>query len=74
MPDTNLSASAAEEQTTSADAAATTAESGSTDKKTITRRNVLALAGTGVAGLVAGGVLATWGVTQERLASGELDL
>ena len=74
MPDTNLSASAAGEQTRSADAAATTAESGSTGKKTITRRNVLALAGTGVAGLVAGGVLATWGVTQERLASGELDL
>ena len=33
-------------------------------KKNITRRDVLAMAGCGVAGLVVGGVLASWGVTR----------
>ena len=32
-------------------------------QKTFTRRTVLAMAGCGVAGLVVGGVLASWGVT-----------
>lgn len=41
---------------------------------TITRRQVLAMAGCGVAGLVVGGVLASWGVTTERIANGDIDL
>ena len=40
----------------------------------VTRRQVLAMAGCGVAGLVVGGVLASWGVTQEAIASGRIDL
>lgn len=55
-------------------AATTSGASAAGEKKTITRRNVLAMAGTGVAGLVVGGVLASWGVTQERIANGDLDL
>ena len=43
-------------------------------KKTITRRHVLALAGCGVAGLVVGGVLASWGVTQASIASGRIEI
>ena len=43
-------------------------------QRTVTRRDVLAMAGCGVAGLVVGGVLASWGVTQERIASGDLGL
>lgn len=43
-------------------------------KKTITRRNVLAMAGCGVAGLVVGGVLGTWGVTEDKLINGDMDL
>lgn len=42
--------------------------------KTFTRRNVLAMVGCGIAGLVAGGALATWGVTTERIANGDIDL
>lgn len=42
--------------------------------KTITRRHVLAMAGCGVAGLVAGGVLASWGVTSQSIASGRIEL
>lgn len=44
------------------------------EPKTFTRRNVLAMAGCGIAGLVAGGVLASWGVTTERIANGDIDL
>ena len=43
-------------------------------KKSITRRDVLAMAGCGVAGLVVGGALASWGVTQESIASGRIEL
>ena len=43
-------------------------------KKNITRRDVLAMAGCGVAGLVVGGALASWGVTQESIASGRIEL
>ena len=39
-------------------------------QKTFTRRTVLAMAGCGVAGLVVGGVLASWGVTSASIASG----
>ena len=49
----------------------TTAHAG---KRPITRRDVLALCGCGVVGLVAGGVLAKWGVTEEMIASGRIDL
>ena len=52
----------------------TAASSTETGKSTITRRQVFALAGCGVAGLVAGGVLATWGVTEASIASGRLEL
>ena len=45
-----------------------------TVKKNITRRDVLAMAGCGVAGLVVGGALASWGVTQESIASGRIEL
>lgn len=43
-------------------------------KKNITRRDVLAMAGCGVAGLVAGGVLASWGVTTASIASGRVEI
>ena len=36
------------------------------------RRSVLAMAGCGVAGLIAGGALASWGVTEKAIASGRL--
>lgn len=41
---------------------------------TFTRRRVLALAGCGVAGLVVGGVLSTWGITSASIASGRLEI
>ena len=43
-------------------------------RKRITRRTVFAMAGCGVAGLAAGGVLATWGITSESIAAGRLEL
>ena len=42
--------------------------------KTFTRRSVLAMAGCCVAGLVVGGVLASWGVTERSIASGRIDI
>jgi Fe-S-cluster-containing hydrogenase components 1 len=42
--------------------------------KTFTRRSVLAMAGTGVVGLVAGGVLSQWGVTTASIASGRVTI
>lgn len=69
MSDTNLNVSA-EEQATGADAATAEVK----PKKSFTRRTVLEMAGCGVAGLVVGGVLASWGVTQERIANGDLEL
>ena len=50
------------------------AEGTAKPKKAITRRRVFAMAGCGVAGLVAGGVLASWGVTQESIASGRIEV
>ena len=41
-------------------------------KKTVTRRQVLAMAGCGVGGLVVGGVLAKWGVVEDSVASGRI--
>ena len=43
-------------------------------QKTFTRRTVLAMAGCGVAGLVVGGVLASWGVTSASIASGRIEI
>ena len=43
-------------------------------KKNVTRRTVLAMCGCGVAGLVAGGVLASWGVTTSSIAAGRVDI
>ena len=40
----------------------------------VTRRQVLVAAGCGVAGLVAGGVLAKWGVVSDAVASGRIDI
>ena len=62
------------------DASANTAESGTTEETTgkkkhvFTRRDVLAMCGCGVVGLVAGGVLASWGVTERSIASGRIDI
>jgi len=47
-------------------------ESQNSKPKTITRRQVLAMVGCGVGGLVVGGVLGTWGVTSESIASGRI--
>lgn len=44
------------------------------DPKMFTRRTVLAMAGCGVAGLVVGGALASWGVTERSIASGRIDI
>lgn len=54
--------------------AAKTAAGASSDKKTVTRRDVLAMAGCGVAGLVAGGALMKWGVVEDAVASGRIEL
>ena len=58
-----------------ADAAANATATETAGKpKTFTRRSVLAMAGCGVAGLVVGGVLASWGVTERSIASGRIDI
>lgn len=43
-------------------------------KRAFTRRDVLAMAGCGVAGLVAGGVLSSWGVASASIASGRIEI
>lgn len=57
-------------------AAATAQPAAATEKKhsSFTRRDVLAMCGCGVAGLVVGGVLATWGVTSKSIASGRIEI
>lgn len=63
------------EETTNAvepETAAPAETSGAKKEKFATRRQVLAMAGCGVAGLVVGGVLASWGVTSESIASGRI--
>ncbi|MDR2586810.1 MAG: ferredoxin-like protein [Coriobacteriales bacterium] len=42
--------------------------------KPVSRRTVLALAGCGIAGLVAGGALASWGITSTAIAAGRVML
>ena len=70
---------AAEQPTTTAaspDAEARSEAAAGTPKRklNVTRRQVLAMAGCGVAGLVVGGFLASWGVTQKSIASGRIEL
>ncbi len=57
-------------------AAQSTEANAGTEKKhsSFTRRDVLAMCGCGVAGLVVGGVLATWGVTSKSIASGRIEI
>ena len=83
MSDSHLNQNASEEQNDQAteSASATGATGGAapasketTAHKTFTRRTVLAMAGCGVAGLVAGGVLASWGVTSASIASGRIEI
>lgn len=50
------------------------AATGEKPKRGMTRRQVLAMAGCGVAGLIVGGVLASWGVTERSIASGRIDI
>lgn len=54
--------------------AATPEAGNSTKPKTFTRRSVLAMCGCGVAGLIVGGVVAKWGVTEDAIASGRIQL
>ncbi len=55
-------------------AATEAAEAESKPKHHVTRRQVLAMCGCGVAGLIAGGVLASWGVTEKSIAAGRVDI
>lgn len=81
MSDSNLNQNTSEE--TSSRAAEEVSESATApngagsegdSKKVFTRRTVLAMAGCGVAGLVVGGVLASWGVTSKSIASGRIEI
>lgn len=66
-----------DEQPTAAEPGAADAHGDTAPKKkkmTVTRRQVLAMAGCGVGGLVIGGFLASWGVTQKSIASGRIEL
>lgn len=65
---------AAEDTDASADGAEKTAGAAKKPKITVDRRSVLAMAGCGIAGLVIGGFLASWGVTQESIASGRVSI
>ena len=72
MSDTNINGSAPEESPTNAVEQTEAVEA--KPKHAMTRRQVLAMAGCGVAGLVVGGVLASWGVTSQSIASGRIDI
>ncbi len=83
MSDTNLNQNTSEDKDVqaakvAANEAAPAPEGVGTDgeqkQKTFTRRSVLAMAGCGVVGLVAGGVLASWGVTSASIASGRIEI
>ena len=71
MSDSNLHHNASEIQDAQG---AAPAPEGEHKSKTFTRRSVLAMAGCGVAGLVVGGVLASWGVTSKSIASGRIEI
>ena len=72
MSDTNINGSAPEESPTNSVEQTEAVEA--KPKHAMTRRQVLAMAGCGVAGLVVGGVLASWGVTSQSIASGRIDI
>ena len=82
MSDSNLHQNTSENQDVQESAPATTGTTGAEGvtgegehkSKTFTRRSVLAMAGCGVAGLVVGGVLASWGVTSKSIASGRIEI
>lgn len=77
MSDTQKTETVATEQPpAAATPVAAGAEAAPADKKPpfFTRRTVLAMTGCGVAGLVVGGVLASWGVTTQSIASGRIEL
>lgn len=80
MSDSNLNQNTSEDRDARANgpeaapAAAAPAPEGDPKQKTFTRRTVLAMAGCGVAGLVVGGVLASWGVTSKSIASGRIEI
>lgn len=77
MTDINLQDQDPQQQESKTDAAVGTEHAEAAEakpRKTITRRQVLAMAGCGVAGLVIGGVLGTWGVTSESIASGRITI
>lgn len=67
-------ASAAETTDAAATSAPAAGEPAAAKHPFFTRRTVLSMAGCGVAGLVVGGVLASWGVTQQAIASGRIDV
>ena len=76
MSDTQKTETVATEQPPAAAAPASSGAPAPADKKQpfFTRRTVLAMTGCGVAGLVVGGVLASWGVTTQSIASGRIEL
>ena len=83
MSDSNLHQNTSEDQGVPSGAPATNGTApapenvpgeGEHKSKTFTRRSVLAMAGCGVAGLVVGGVLASWGVTSKSIASGRIEI
>lgn len=80
MSDSNLNQNTSEDRGARANGpeaaptAAAPAPEGDPKQKTFTRRTVLAMAGCGVAGLVVGGVLASWGVTSRSIASGRIEI
>ena len=71
MSDTQKNETVATEQPPAAPVSATEPGSAPASEKKqpfFTRRTVLAMTGCGVAGLVVGGVLASWGVTTASIA------
>ena len=77
MSDTQKNETVATEQPPTAPVSATEPGSAPASEKKqpfFTRRTVLAMTGCGVAGLVVGGVLASWGVTTASIASGRIEL
>ena len=74
MSDSNLHDQVSPQQAPEPETVTETEAAEKRARKTVTRRQVLAMAGCGVAGLVVGGVLATWGVTSESIASGRITI
>ncbi|MEE0706794.1 MAG: 4Fe-4S ferredoxin, partial [Adlercreutzia sp.] len=74
MTDTQKFDPAAPQQTPASGSTASAPAAAEPKPKTFNRRSVLAMAGCGVAGLVVGGALASWGVTTQSIASGRIEL